>query len=240
MKVLGKGLKSRGRLMHQVDAFIFDMDGVLIDSEPLHFAAFREYLAGLGVDYGERKHRDFIGRTSREIFLRILEENPTLDLSADEMILARQGLFAEAIAKPLSAMEGTLELLTALAGRGIRLGLASGSNRFQVETILRNLNYWEAFECVTTGEEVEQSKPSPQIYQLACARMKVNPSKCIVIEDSAPGVLAAIRAGSYVVAVPCGSTRAHDLTPAHEEMKSLAPFPLDEVLSRFDAWHLRG
>ena len=133
-------------------------------------------------------------------------------------------------------MPGVVACISTLDEHGIPLAVASSSNRMQVETILENLGIRSRFSVVIPGDEVERSKPAPDIYLRTCEDLACAPSRCLVFEDSAPGVQAASAAGAFVIAVPCSSTLHHDLSPAMMHLSSLAHFDYRVSVDEYNRW----
>ena len=184
-------------------AVIFDMDGLLLDTETLwheaevelferHGATFTwdDKMAVIGTSY------DFTARYFAERLGRPLEEGGAL---VDEMI----ELMHQRVQRQVDARPGARELVDGLRRLdGVRLGLASNSPRFLVDDALATADLTDAFDAVVTSSDVEHSKPAPDIYLLACERLGVDPSAALALEDSASGVAAAKAAGLTCIAVP--------------------------------------
>jgi HAD superfamily hydrolase (TIGR01509 family) len=195
-----------------VEAVVFDMDGVLIDSEPLHFQATRQLLAELGVTYTLADHQQFFGWTDLDMF-RVLRERH--QLAAEPDALARQYVGrVVALLDGGAAMPGVPDVPRALQRRGYRLAVASSSSTPTIEAVLRVLGLGEVFERIASGAEVGRSKPAPDVFFLAAARLALAPARCLAVEDSRNGMLAARAAGMPCVAIPCPATRHQDFAEA--------------------------
>ena len=184
-------------------AVIFDMDGLLLDTETLwheaevelfarHGATFTwdDKMAVIGTSY------DFTARYFAERLGRPLDDGDAL---VDEMV----ELMHERVRRQVEARPGARELVEGL-GRleDVRLGLASNSPRFLVDDALATAGLGAAFETIVTSDDVEHAKPAPDIYLAACERLGVEPSQAVALEDSASGVAAAKAAGLTCIAVP--------------------------------------
>jgi HAD superfamily hydrolase (TIGR01509 family) len=203
-----------------IEAVLFDMDGVLVDSEPLHLEAARRLLATYGVSYSQEDNAEFIGFTDLEIFT-ILKARHGLAPSTGE--LARQ-FAAELIALlTLKAvpMPGVPAVLVWLRQAGYRLALASSSTPEVIAATLRALRIDEHFSTVVSSVEVGRGKPAPDVFLAAASRLGLPPTRCLVVEDSRNGVLAAKRAGMACVAVPCAATRHQSFVEADQVLGSL-------------------
>jgi HAD superfamily hydrolase (TIGR01509 family) len=203
-----------------VDALIFDMDGVLVDSEPLGMEAMRRVLARHGVGYTEADNNEFLGRTTPES-CRILKRRH--GLAADEADLARSyvdhllGLIREA-PRP---MPGIPDVLLALGRAGHRLALASSAEPEVIGAHTVGLDIARLFEIAVSGTEVARGKPAPDVFLETARRLGVRPGHCLVIEDSRNGLLAAKAAGMLCAVIPCASTRHQDFGEADYRLGAL-------------------
>jgi len=203
-----------------IDAVIFDMDGVLADSEPLHQHVIRVLLAEYGVDWAPDGRDPTVGLTSLESFAVIctrhaLAHDPR---RLDELYTAR---VVPLLRERVTPLPGVPDVPRALAARGLRLGLASSSGPEVIETTLAALGVRPLFEAVVSGVEVARGKPAPDVFLETAKRLGVAPAACVVIEDSERGVSAARAAGMRCVAIPCGETRHHDFADATLVLSSL-------------------
>ncbi len=210
----------------QTQAVIFDLDGLLVDTEPLHRRVFNATLARHGVDYEiqeEEFGRAFVGipqcKNSAYLITRF-----GMRASADELTHEHIANYERIIADPknLTLMPGACVLFDELQGRGVPMAVASGSPRSQVETIVRGLGIAALFRTIVTGSDVAKGKPAPDVYLRACDELRMNAARCIAIEDSASGAMAAQAAGLRVVVVPNRYTRHQDLALADARVENLA------------------
>src|SRR5215471_533872 len=179
-------------------AVIFDMDGVIVDSEPRHERAFLEIVRELGY---EARHgltfADYVGRSDRELWLDFVARNkPTQTL--EELLAMKRERVVAIIRKERPLFEGLLGLIEKVAAR-YSLGLASGSERQIVEEVLKLGGLSRSFSVVVTASEVLNGKPAPDIFLYAAEQLGVGPKDCWVIEDSKPGVAAGRAAGMRVI-----------------------------------------
>ena len=192
-------------------AVIFDMDGVLLDSEPLHHAVMNRILAPDGVVVSEDAYRAYIGTTDedtwRDLHIRHRLPKPQAAYQA-----AYDAAIQEAYAQHSVLNPGVRELLAGLAARGLRLAVASSSRTVWVESALSRMEIRDAFAEVVTGDMVPRGKPDPAIYLLTAARLGVAPAACLAVEDAPKGVAAAVAAGMRVVGLRTSYT-AHLALP---------------------------
>ena len=175
---------------------IFDMDGVLINSEPLHFLATQEVLATYGVPMSEA---DYFGRyivySDWEIMELLLSDASARPAAAQ----AKSRRYLELVASGIPPFPDGLELLRRTDGW--RVALATGSMRYEAELALGSLGIRECFQAIVTREDCVHGKPNPEPFLRAADGLGVSPTRCVVIEDSPGGVQAAKAAGMACVAV---------------------------------------
>ncbi len=179
---------------------ILDMDGVILDSEPIHLEATNRVLKkfGANLSYGENISLQGIAEIP---YWKILMDR--FGFSEDVTVLIKEKekhMFDILSRKELAPSEGLLEFLRALRKRRIPIGLASSSQLNQINFILRKLGLREFFSAITSGEEVSEGKPEPRIYLETARRLGVPPQRCVAIEDSRNGLISAKRAGMKVIA----------------------------------------
>ncbi|MEW5717469.1 MAG: HAD family phosphatase [Chloroflexota bacterium] len=210
----------------QTQAVIFDLDGLLVDTEPLHWRVFNAMLARRGVAYeiqDEEFGREFVGISQRENSEYLIARFG-IRASADELTREHRVEYERIIADPknLMLMPGARDVFDELRRRGVRMAIASGSPRTQVETILRGLGISALFRAIVTGSDVANLKPAPDVYLRACAELRVDAACCLALEDSAVGAAAAKAAGLRVIVVPNRYTRHQGLALADARVESLA------------------
>ena len=189
-------------------AVIFDMDGVIVDSEPRHERAFLEVVRELG--YGEThgvRWADYVGRSDHVLWLDfVARHQPTQTL--EQLLKLKRDRVLEILRREEPIFAGLAELVGKLA-RVCKLGLASGSERPVVEAVLSLQDLRRFFSVTVTAGDVKHGKPAPDIFLRTAELLGVPPAACWVIEDSKPGVAAGLAAGMRVIAI----TNTH---PAHE------------------------
>ena len=212
-----------------IEAVVFDMDGVLIDSEPIHFEATRALLADLGIDYVPDLEENFFGCTDWDVFHAL---RARYRLAVDEEQLAARWVARSVnlLGEPLVPMPGVPDVLHALHHRRLRLALASSSAPPIIAATLKGLGLSDLFEFTLSGHDVERGKPAPDIFLEAARRLDVRTDALLIIEDSFNGVSAAVAAGIRCVAVPCPSTARQDFARAMARLRDLT-----ELLPWLDA-----
>ena len=184
-----------------MEAVIFDMDGVLVDSEPLHFATTNVVLASRGVALEQAAYDQCIGM-DEPAFFALLIDRFVLTESAGALARERLTLALVHLAEhPLPPLPGVLELLLSLQADGKSLALATSATRTQADLILAQLGVTRLFSAIVTKDDVERGKPAPDLFVEAARKLGQEPSDCLVIEDAVLGVEAACAAGMAVVAL---------------------------------------
>ncbi len=201
-------------------AALFDMDGILIDSEPIHEASLRDICAARGVVYDSALHAGYVGRSDAYVFGDLCARHPALGGDIDALVAARHARFMELVDRPLDPRPGVVAVLDALAASRVPMAVVSTSALAQIERIVANLGLRPYFAELVRCAMVPSPKPAPDVYLLAAERLGVRPARTLVFEDSAPGVGAGVAAGAVTVAVPCPATQAHDLSAAHARFAS--------------------
>jgi HAD superfamily hydrolase (TIGR01509 family) len=216
-------------------AVIFDMDGVLIDSEPIHAEATRALLADYGVEYPSGIEDNFYGCTDRDVF-GLLRARYHLAPSEEQLAASWIARVVGLLEPPLRPMAGVPGVLHHLKDSGLRLALASSSAPEIIEATLNGLGLRGTFELVVSGHDVERGKPSPDIFLETCRRLRVPPEACLVVEDSFNGVSSAVAAGIRCVAVPCPSTVGQDFSRASGRLNDLGELPAWVSAARAGGW----
>lgn len=192
-------------MAERIAAVIFDLDGVLVDSETLQLAAWQRYVEQWGRVLPPALLPRLFGRRLVDA-ARIIVEELGLPVAPKEAARERDALFLASLPGNVRPMPGARELVTALRERGLPLGLATSGHRRYVELVLDELGLREAFTAVVTGDDVARGKPAPDCYLLAASRLGIVPAAGVAIEDAPLGVLAARAAGLRCIAVPNAHT----------------------------------
>ncbi len=220
-----------------LNGVIFDFDGIIVDTEPLHYRAFQRLLEpeGLGYDWSVYVER-YMGFDDREAFTEAYRAGGrTLEHAELEELIEEKGrVFQEIIAGGVVPYPGVVELIRALAGR-VPLALCSGALPGDILPVLKQFDLTDAFPVIVTAADVAASKPDPASYQLALQRLQashptvtIDPDSCIAIEDTPAGIASANGAGIPVLAVT-NSYPAERLSAARAVVASLATVTPDEL-----------
>ncbi|MFI1619550.1 HAD family hydrolase [Streptomyces lydicus] len=194
---------------------IFDLDGTLVDSEPNYYEAGRRLLAGYGVaDFSWEHHTRFIGIGTRET-LEVLRREFGLDAPVEELLAGKNRVYLELARAHTEVFPEMRALVEHLAAAGHPMAVASGSSRAAIEAVLAGTGLDALLTTVVSAEEVAHGKPAPDVFLEAARRLGADPATCVVLEDAAPGALAAHRAGMRCIAVPYVAGTAEDPAFAH-------------------------
>ena len=211
-----------------ISAAIFDLDGLLADTERLHCRAYQLALAEINAELNESDYAEHWIRHGKGI----VDWVESYGLRVDPHALRRRKSehYLTLLGTSLRPMEGALELLEALNGN-LRIGLASSSYRDAVDGVLSGLKIAHYFETIVSGLDVARVNPAPDIFLKTAANLGVAPSQCLVLEDAEKGVIAAHLAGMRCIAVPNAQTRHHDFSKATLVSASLAEVSLSLIRS---------
>ena len=211
-----------------IRACIFDLDGVIVDTARYHFLAWRRLANELGFDFGEEKNEALKGVGRMESLEKILAWGGLEKTEAEkkELTELKNGWYQEFVSKmkPDEILEGVTPFLAELDEKGIRKAVGSSSRNAQL--VIRQIELEDTFEVVIDGNKLTRSKPDPQVFQLAAEAMALPPDECIVFEDAASGVEAALNGGFFAV----GVGKPQHLGEAHLVIPGFAGLTYEEVL----------
>ena len=197
-------------MMKNIKGIVFDMDGVLVDSEPIHIDAWNEVFSAFGHYFDTEWFHQWIGVSDRNFTLKIVEQYH-IPTDADALLKEKRRVFEAKIAQGVPAHVGVRELLPSL--KDLKLAVATSSNRTGAMMSLQGARLFDFFQSVVTADDVANHKPNPDCYLKAVENLGLEPSECIGIEDSVSGIQAAKAAGLFVIGVAT-SLPAHYLTHA--------------------------
>lgn len=188
-----------------IQGVVFDMDGLLVDSEHIWFEARRELFSGFGMAWTDSDQERLMGvRTS--VWVEYVTDKLGGSMTRDEVFRSIVGFMASAYERgDVRVLPGASEALEYCAGR-YRVGLASGSPRQLIDAALNGAGWCRYFEEVVSSDECARGKPDPDVYLAIMNRMGLRPEATVVVEDSPAGILAGKAAGAKAIAVPGGYT----------------------------------
>jgi len=186
---------------NRYSAFIFDMDGTLVDNMSFHFESWIEYLTELGAKPDPHTFMELTaGKINPEIFRMFLGA----DMTDDQITFhaaEKEDRYRRLYLPHMRPMPGLVEFLQQARAAGMRLGVATAANWENVEFVLRGIGLRDAFDTIVTADDITRGKPDPEIFLIAAQRLGVSPARCLVFEDSLMGIEAARRAGMDSVAL---------------------------------------
>jgi|ERR1700730_3394304 HAD superfamily hydrolase (TIGR01509 family) len=177
------------------DALIFDMDGVLVDSEPLHLRAKREALSKAGIMLPESLFANYIGRSDKAMIYEVAAAHGLSAQRSDEILDSKRRIY-ESLEHTLRPVPGAIEFVH-WASSCYRLALATSATSRNRQATLKLLRIESMFEVAVDCASFSQSKPSPEVFQVVLERLNLAPTACLVIEDAVSGIIAARAAGCF-------------------------------------------
>ena len=206
-------------------AVIFDMDGVIVDTEPGYYEALNEYLLPFGIHVSLEVNRQLIGVPYSRIFEVLQEEYGLQGVTSDEVVEGMERIRKANIKRDgYVAVDGTRELIHLLKKRGIRTAIASSSPGSAIEEVMDAVGIRENIDAYVSGhDECTRGKPDPEIFLTAAKKLGVEPKRCVVVEDAISGVRGAKAAGMYVIGYrnPFGGQELTDADLVVEEIEEL-------------------
>ena len=206
-------------------AVIFDMDGVLTDSEPAFHAAVNDILARYDRSIDIHTYERFIGMATPVMWRQVIELFG-IPATLDEILEAYEPPLMARLREPRPPLPGAKDLLAKLRARGVPLGLCTASYRRWVEAILPSAGIAQDFDVIVAGDDVARTKPDPQPYIRAARTLGFAPEQCVVVEDSASGLTSALGSGAYVIQLRATGTAAEPKAGVARVITALAEFPL--------------
>ncbi|KAJ4982076.1 hypothetical protein NE237_032913 [Protea cynaroides] len=233
-----------------ISCVIFDLDGTLLNTDGIVSEVLKAFLVKYGKSWDERLAHRIVGKTPMEGAAAIVEDYE-LPCTVDELISELNPMFSDQWCN-IKPLPGASRLIKHLKDHGVPIALASNSLRTNIEAKISYQPGWnKSFSVIIGSDEVRMGKPSPEIYLEAAKRLNSEPSSCLVIEDSLPGVTAGKAAGMEVVAVPSLPKQSHLYTLADEVVNSLYDLqpekwglpPFEDWLEGtlpIEPWHIGG
>lgn len=202
-------------------AVIFDMDGVIIDSEPLHARLLLHTFDKYKIPFDPNDFDKYVGTTTPSLFEHLIALH-RLPFALDELSAYQAKITLDAIENdPIEPIDGIRELLQTLKDHSIPAAIASSSSMQLIVAVVRKFHLEEYFTCYTSGEDLPRSKPDPAIYLLTAEKLGVKPADCLVIEDAMHGVQAALAANMTCIGFQNPNSGKQDLSKAHKIVRRI-------------------
>jgi HAD superfamily hydrolase (TIGR01509 family) len=206
-----------------IQTVIFDMDGVIVDTEPVHSYAYFQHFSELNIDVSAAMFTSFMGNSTRNTFQKLKELFP-IELEVEDLIQRKRTIFNDAFdnKEDLELLEGVEKLIKDLHGNGIQLIVASSAAKVTIDRVFKRFNLHQYFSHIVSGEDFPNSKPHPAIFEFAASLSIASKENCLVIEDSTNGIIAAKAAGLFCIGYNSENSKLQDLSKA------------DVVINHFD------
>lgn len=197
--------------MRKISGILFDMDGLLIDSEKVYHRVSYEMADALGVPLNDGILSKQMGRSPLESMQVFIRELGIVSHTAQELVDWRDRMMLESYRNRVDLMPGALEIMH-MAAKHFKCAIATGSTKNLVDVVVKQLGIGDLFQLILPSDQIGKGKPDPEIYETAARQLGLDPKDCMVLEDSSNGCLAGHRAGCYVIAVPNIHTHNQDFS----------------------------
>lgn len=206
-----------------IQTVIFDMDGVIVDTEPVHRYAYFQQFSELNIEVSEEIYTSFTGNSTRNTFQKLKNLFP-LENEVEDLIQRKRTIFNDAFdnKEDLELLEGVEKLIKDLHKNGMQLIVASSAAKVTIDRVFKRFNLHPYFSHIVSGEDFPNSKPHPAIFEFAANLSVTSKENCIVIEDSTNGIIAAKTAGLFCIGYNSEHSKLQDLSKA------------DMVINHFD------
>jgi beta-phosphoglucomutase family hydrolase len=208
---------------------IFDMDGVLADTGPIHFESWVKMAHEIGLKFPREFFDKTFGQQSVPIMRKLVGSNVKAELIKKWANL-KEKYYREMVKEKLKPLPGALELIKILNTENFKLAVGSSGPPENVELLLKSLKIKQYFSAIVTAADTKKGKPKPDVFLIASSKLRVSPKNCLVIEDAPVGILAAKRAGMKVIALTT-THNEEELLEADKVVKDLSHISSNEILN---------
>ena len=200
-----------------IHTVIFDMDGVIVDTEPVHHYAYYQHFSQLNIEVTDSHYQSLTGNSTRNVFQK-LKDHFNLEHEVEHLIQTKRNLFNDAFdtKEDLHLIEGVEDLIKDLYNNGLELIVASSASKVTIDRVFKRFNLYPYFSHIVSGEDFPKSKPDPAIFLHAASLSKHPKNQCIVIEDSSNGIKAAHAAGIYCIGYQSINSKGQEYSLANK------------------------
>jgi HAD superfamily hydrolase (TIGR01509 family) len=213
-----------------INTIIFDMDGVIVDTEPVHRYAYFKHFDELNVLVTDEMFATYTGNSTRNVFQK-LKSTFEINHEVEDLIQRKRAIFNDAFdtKEDLHLIEGVEKLIKNLHENGLELIVASSASKVTIERVFKRFNLHQYFSHIVSGEDFPKSKPHPAIFEHAASLSKFPKSECIVIEDSWNGIESAVGAGIFCVGYNSEHSKMQDLSKANIIVNHFNELTLEQI-----------
>jgi beta-phosphoglucomutase family hydrolase len=234
-ELLGYSSKSLDRRslslgVSMIKAVLFDMDGVIAETEHVHIEAEKQTMLKYGVQITEDELHRYTGTTAKEMFTELIATYK-LNTTFEKIFNEKEQIMFELLEMGIQPVKGVIELLHRLKEKHVKLAVASSSHWRLIRYVLRKLEITELFDSIISAEDVAHGKPDPEIFLKSAKRLKVSPTECLVVEDAGLGVEAAKAAGMKCLGYKNPHSGDQDLSKADFVTDDFSSLDVQELLS---------
>lgn len=213
-----------------INTVIFDMDGVIVDTEPVHRYAYFKHFDELNVLVTDEMFATYTGNSTRNVFQK-LKTTFEIDHEVEDLIQRKRAIFNDAFdtKEDLFLIEGVENLIKNLHSNGFELIVASSASKVTIERVFKRFHLHQYFSNIVSGEDFPKSKPHPAIFEHAASLSKFPKNECIVIEDSWNGIEAAVGAGIFCVGYNSEHSKMQDLSKANVIVNHFDELSIEQI-----------